>query len=225
MWVSVPIVEYALHITVAWMLAATECWWQQAGTTLYHTFSLAENGDSDALGKVSQGMTEAQLHGQYRHNYSSFSSCSEPLDVIGSASTDWDTESKLLHSFFVQNVQWPSILILRQGILSRSSFLYLKKKFCTNILFWGNLLTCKEKEHTGDLMGIPESQSSSADELTVVNPGARAVPALQRSGKRPLRASLFLRPIPPGEQSAGTMQILDNSHLMIWDLNHLKRLN
>lgn len=50
-------------------------------------------------------------------------------DVIGSANTDLDIESKLKHSFFVQTVQLSSTLISRQGqsslgVLSSKHILY-----------------------------------------------------------------------------------------------------
>lgn len=62
-----------------------------------------------------------------------------------------------------------------------------------------------EREQTGNLIVTPKVLSISTDELNVVwILGPELVTVLQRSSKPPLRASLFLRPLPRGEQPAGT---------------------
>lgn len=63
--------------------------------------------------------------------------------------------------------------------------------------------------------------SISTDELNVEwILGPELVPVLQRSSKPPLRACLFLRPIPSGNDlQEQPIQVLDNSRPVICDLN------
>lgn len=126
MWISVPISEYILQLIVAWMLSATDCWWQQEGMlSVPHIFP-GRNGDSDTLAKVNQDMTEAQLHGHIQTQLQ-LTLCSEPLGC------DWICKHWLRHwvqattLIFCANCRVTKHPNFQAGtVLSRSSFLYLK---------------------------------------------------------------------------------------------------
>lgn len=115
-------------------------------------FPRQKMGTVTALAKWAKVWQRHSYMGRYRHSYSSFSLCSEPLGW------DWICQHWLRHwvqataLIFCANCTVARHPNFQAGtVLSWSYFLYLKTYF---VQISSSGATCKEREHTGNLIGI-----------------------------------------------------------------------
>lgn len=211
-----------LDVVCYWLLVAAR------GDVLCATpFPRQKMGTVTLLVKWTKMWQRHSYMATYRHSYSSFSSCSEPLGC------DWICKHWLRHwvqanaLIFCANHTVAKHPNFQGGtVLSRSSFLYLKTYFVqissSGATCWSVRKGNTQETSRGSLSACPALQLSSL----LCGSWGQSQSLLCRDLAKPLRASLFPDPFSSENNlQEQAMQILDNSHLMIRDLNNLKRLN